>query len=67
MMSVFNEKLLMAWYERDIPDSDLIELTDPLDNLDGEERIDYQNRLADYITEKYPLRKDIQISHKTEQ
>ena len=57
-MSNFNEKLITAWYERDIPDSDLFDLTEPLDNMDGEERINYQNRIADLIMKDYPLRKD---------
>ena len=41
-----NENLLNATLERKVPHSDLLALTEPIEDLEGEERINMQNKIA---------------------
>ena len=52
-----NENLLNATLEREVPHSDLLVLTEPIEDLEGEERTNMQNKIAEEIRRKYPLRK----------
>ena len=50
-----NKELLHAFLYRAIPTSEFLAMSEPLDNLQGEERITFQNQLAKEIEAKYPL------------
>lgn len=54
--SMINELLLRACLNRDIPSSELLRMLRPVQNLQGEERIAFQNQIAKEIEAKYPYR-----------
>lgn len=49
-----HERLLKAYWSHDVPDQEMLELTEPIENTTGEERIALQDRLAEYIETHYP-------------
>ena len=66
-MKRVNEKLLKAYTTRDISPRDILVLIKQLEGLSGEDRLNCQNRIADFIMENYPLKKALCRSEDSEE